>query len=333
MNLAVPDRRRVDHAPGRPYHRSGPIWAGGSGIMAATLEVASITIGEGRAGQVLILREVAGGRTLPIVIGLFEAASIDHQIKGPPSPRPLTHDLIVATIRSLGGELRDVSIGGPEDHTYFARLSISQEGRPVEVDARPSDAIALAVAEGVPILAAENVPGQVDGPPGRPYHRSSPIEAGGEATRGRRGRRGDPPGVGAKGASAVAVQMELTRIIISENNDQQIIFLKEVDGERTFPIVIGIFEATSIDRRVKGLPAPRPLTHDLLASTIELLGGELQDIFISELKDHTYFARLRIRHEGELIEVDSRPSDAIAVAVTVDVPIYVSEEVLNEVGQ
>ena len=102
--------------------------------------------------------------------------------------------------------------------------------------------------------------------------------------------------------------MELTRIIISENNEQQIIFLKEVDGERTFPIVIGIFEATSIDRRVKGLPAPRPLTHDLLASTIELLGGELQDIFISELRDHTYFAKLRIRHEGELIEVDSRPA-------------------------
>jgi bifunctional DNase/RNase len=131
----------------------------------------------------------------------------------------------------------------------------------------------------------------------------------------------------------VAVQMELTRIIISENNEQQIIFLKEIDGERTFPIVIGIFEATSIDRRVKALPAPRPLTHDLLASTIDLLGGTLQDIFISELRDHTYFAKLRIRHDGELIEVDSRPSDAIAVAVTVDVPIFVSEDVLNEVGQ
>jgi uncharacterized protein len=146
-------------------------------------------------------------------------------------------------------------------------------------------------------------------------------------------RSGREPGVGAKGATDVAVQMELTRIIISENNEQQIIFLKEVDGERTFPIVIGIFEATSIDRRVKGLPAPRPLTHDLLASTIELLEGELQDIFISELRDHTYFAKLRIRHRGELIEVDSRPSDAIAVAVTVDVPIYVAEDVLNEVGQ
>jgi bifunctional DNase/RNase len=130
----------------------------------------------------------------------------------------------------------------------------------------------------------------------------------------------------------VAVQMELTRIIISENGDQQIIYLKEVDGERTFPIVIGLFEATSIDRRVKGQPTPRPLTHDLLANTIEQLGGELQDIYISELRDHTYFAKLRIKHDGEIIEVDSRPSDAIAVAVTVDVPIYVAEDVIEEAG-
>ena len=127
--------------------------------------------------------------------------------------------------------------------------------------------------------------------------------------------------------------MELTRIIINENNEQQIIFLKEVEGDRTFPIVIGIFEATSIDRRVKDSADPAPLTHDLLASTIELLGGELQDIYISELREHTYFAKLRIRHDGEIVEVDSRPSDAIAVAVTVDVPIYVAEDIIDEVGQ
>ena len=129
------------------------------------------------------------------------------------------------------------------------------------------------------------------------------------------------------------VHMELSRIIISEINDQQVIYLKEVEGERTFPILIGIFEATSIDRRVKGMPSPRPLTHDLVASVIENMGGDLQDIFISELRDHTYFAKLRVRHEGELIEIDARPSDAIAVAVTCDpnLPIYVSEEVLNDV--
>ncbi len=131
------------------------------------------------------------------------------------------------------------------------------------------------------------------------------------------------------------VQMELSRIIISEINDQQVIYLKELDGPRTFPILIGIFEATSIDRRVKSFSSPRPLTHDLLVSVVENLGAELQDVVISELRDHTYFARLRLRHEGELIEIDARPSDAIAVAVTCEpaLPIYVNEDVLNDVLQ
>jgi bifunctional DNase/RNase len=124
--------------------------------------------------------------------------------------------------------------------------------------------------------------------------------------------------------------MELRRIIISEVDDHQVIVLKEVDGERSFPIVIGIFEATSIDRRVKGLPSPRPLTHDLIAAVVEQLGGEVQDIVISDLEEHTYFAKLRVRKDGELTEIDCRPSDAIAVAVTARVPIYVSEQVLGE---
>jgi len=129
------------------------------------------------------------------------------------------------------------------------------------------------------------------------------------------------------------VAMELSRIIISEINSEQVIHLKEIDGERMFPILIGIFEATSIHRRVKNEMAPRPLTHDLLVSTVEAMGGEFQDVVISELKNHTYYAVLRVRHEGELIEIDARPSDAIAVAVTCDptLPIYVSEDVLNDV--
>jgi len=129
----------------------------------------------------------------------------------------------------------------------------------------------------------------------------------------------------------VPVQMELRRIIISEIHEQQVIMLREVDGPRSFSIMIGIFEATSIDRRVKKLDSPRPLTHDLVAHVIESMGGELRDIYISELRDHTYFAKLRISFNGELIEVDSRPSDAIAVAITANVPIYVAEEVLEEV--
>ena len=125
--------------------------------------------------------------------------------------------------------------------------------------------------------------------------------------------------------------MELKRIIISEIHEQQVILLKEVDGDRNFSIMIGIFEATSIDRRVKHLPSPRPLTHDLVTGAIDALGGELRDIYISELREHTYYAKLRIRQNGEMVEVDCRPSDAIALAVTASVPIYVSEDVLEEV--
>lgn len=128
------------------------------------------------------------------------------------------------------------------------------------------------------------------------------------------------------------VEMQLARIIISEINENQVVFLKEVDGERQFPILIGIFEATSIDRRVKEISRPRPLTHDLIVDIVEMLGGELDSVVISELRDSTYFANLRVKVDGELIEIDARPSDAIAVAVTCDptLPIYVEEEVLNE---
>lgn len=130
------------------------------------------------------------------------------------------------------------------------------------------------------------------------------------------------------------VQMELARIIISEINDQQVVFLSEVGGDeekkRHFPIMIGIFEATSIDRRVQGHIVPRPLTHDLLKNVIEEMGGEVQDIVITNLVEHTYYAVIRIKHNGEVLEIDSRPSDAIAIAAHYDppLPIFVDEEVL-----
>ncbi len=134
------------------------------------------------------------------------------------------------------------------------------------------------------------------------------------------------------------VPMELARIIISDIAEQHVIYLREVDGERTFPILIGIFEAHSIDRRVKiseeNPPPPRPLTHDLIKNVIEELGGNPQDVVINNLMDHTYSAVIRIEKEGELIEVDSRPSDAIALSVHYDppLPIYVDDSVLEEVA-
>lgn len=129
------------------------------------------------------------------------------------------------------------------------------------------------------------------------------------------------------------VEMQLARIIISEISDNQVIYLKEVDGERQFPILIGIFEATNIERRVKeDYRPPRPLTHDLVVNVAEALGATVESVVIKDLADQTYFASLQLRKDGQLIEIDSRPSDAIAVAVTFHppLPIYVSEQVLHD---
>ncbi len=130
----------------------------------------------------------------------------------------------------------------------------------------------------------------------------------------------------------MSVQMELSKIIISENLEQQIIVLREVDGERKFSIVIGTNEALAIDRRLKGFVHPRPLTHDLLASVIEEMGGQIDRIEINNLQEHTFFARIHIRRDGEIVKVDSRPSDAIALGVATTVPIYVAEHVLEQVS-
>ena len=129
------------------------------------------------------------------------------------------------------------------------------------------------------------------------------------------------------------VRMDLAQIVISETRDTQIIVLRERDGIRSLPIVIGLTEALAIDRRVKGVQLQRPLTHDLLANVIESLSAELEKIVINDLQDHTFYAKLVIRQTGELIEVDSRPSDAIALGVANEVPIYVEDHVLREVAQ
>ena len=150
-----------------------------------------------------------------------------------------------------------------------------------------------------------------------------------------------PDGAGPVGKTPVGVRMELSRIIINELQDQQIIVLHEVDGPRQFPIVIGSPEALAIDRRLKGIVAARPLTHDLLSTVVEAMGGVVDRIEIHNLQDHTFFARVVIRRRAggngkaggaEWIEVDSRPSDAIAVGVATNVPIYVGEKVLDDVS-
>lgn len=130
------------------------------------------------------------------------------------------------------------------------------------------------------------------------------------------------------------VSMELHRIIISDIRDQQIVYLREVDGDRSFPILIGLFEATSIDRRVRQVPQPRPPSHALMKSILDELGATAQDVVINNLIDHTYYAVIRVMKDGEIIEIDSRPSDAIALAVQFSppLPIFVDDSILDQVA-
>ncbi len=129
------------------------------------------------------------------------------------------------------------------------------------------------------------------------------------------------------------VRMDLARIVIVDSDDEKMsmIVLREVDGERAFPILIGIHEAYAIERRTKRILIQRPMTHDLIEQLIGKLDYKLDQIRINALRDSTFYAKLVLRRNGELVEIDSRPSDAIAVGAGTDTPIFVDDSVLNEV--
>ena len=133
--------------------------------------------------------------------------------------------------------------------------------------------------------------------------------------------------------SKMETEVELSRIIINETSDQQIIVLKERHGQRSFPIVIGIAEIFAIDRRLKGIKPPRPMTHDLLDSVIENLGAKIEKIVINDLRNHTFYAKIHLSLNGRIIEVDSRPSDAIALGAASNTPIYVDDHVFEKTSQ
>ena len=129
------------------------------------------------------------------------------------------------------------------------------------------------------------------------------------------------------------IQMEVSKIRIDERRGEQVVVLKERGGNRFLPIIIGISEVTAIKMKISGIQPPRPLTHDLLKDTIAQLGATLQRIIITKLEFNTFFATLILQtKEGELREVDARPSDSIAIALRSDAPIFVAEEVLNQVA-
>ncbi|NLE07803.1 MAG: bifunctional nuclease family protein [Dehalococcoidales bacterium] len=128
------------------------------------------------------------------------------------------------------------------------------------------------------------------------------------------------------------VEMVIDSIRVSLMNYQRVVILKEKDSDRYLPIWIGPAEADAIAVKLQGVSVPRPMTHDLMNSIIDTLGAHIESIAVTDLKNDTFFARIYLNVKGNQMEVDSRPSDALALAVRVEAPIYVDDSVLDKAG-
>ena len=124
--------------------------------------------------------------------------------------------------------------------------------------------------------------------------------------------------------------MEVNTLVITETTDEQVVVLKEVGGEQRFPIVIGSYEALALDRKLRSISLPRPLTHDLVGNILTGLDVKLLRVVVTDLKNNTFYAKLVIKRNGKEIEIDSRPSDAIVLAAQFKARIYVEEKVLKK---
>ncbi len=128
------------------------------------------------------------------------------------------------------------------------------------------------------------------------------------------------------------IEMTIDSIRVSLMNYQRVVILKEKMADRYLPIWIGPTEADAIAVKLQGGSVPRPLTHDLLQSVIDVLGASVNSIIVNELKNDTFYAKINLDVDGAQMEIDSRPSDALALAVRTEAPIYVEESVLDKAG-
>ena len=128
------------------------------------------------------------------------------------------------------------------------------------------------------------------------------------------------------------IELSLVGVRVELPSNQPIVLLKEATGDRYLPIWIGAVEATAIAFALQGIQTPRPMTHDLMRDMLSEANIEVERIVISELVDQTFYANIRMTGNGDTFDVSSRPSDAIALAVRLDSPIYGAEEVLEQAG-
>jgi hypothetical protein len=128
------------------------------------------------------------------------------------------------------------------------------------------------------------------------------------------------------------IELNVYSVLYSLLARHRVVLLKEVDGERFLPIWIGQYESEAIAMRLQGASVPRPLTHDLLANVVGEMGGTIRYVVVNDLNNNTFFARIAVERNGDVQLIDSRPSDAIAIAVRAEVPIYAEEMILEKAG-
>ena len=129
------------------------------------------------------------------------------------------------------------------------------------------------------------------------------------------------------------VECRLAKVIMSERHDRQVVVLQEKDGERRFPIIIGFPEVYAIHRAINDEPFPRPLTHELIGSILRSMDVTLERVVVNDLRGGTFYGRLILKQNGDTYDVDSRPSDAIALAAQMGAPIFVEEHVLDKASK
>ena len=124
--------------------------------------------------------------------------------------------------------------------------------------------------------------------------------------------------------------MTISKLTMDPITNSPIVILKEVDGDKTLPIWIGLMEATAIASKMEKIDFDRPMTHDLLKNILDMVDAKVERIEVCDLKNNVYYALIHITHNGKNIKIDARPSDALALSLRVDAPVFVSEEVINK---
>ena len=128
------------------------------------------------------------------------------------------------------------------------------------------------------------------------------------------------------------IEVKIDSIRASLMSEHRVVILKDLGSDRFLPIWIGRYEAEAIAIRLQNIEVPRPMTHDLLANAIIEMGGEISHVLVSDLRNDTFFAKIDVKINGQSVEIDSRPSDAIALAVRANASIFVEEHVMEEAG-